>query len=469
MNVSRLIFLFLFVIQMNSSFAQDNNNIYLLGHSDDGSIYALDGDWIKDQFGSIYLKNYCLSRIPGKFASDTSRWKKCGDYTENGGVLEYEFINQKVIDPNDSTKFLKSSLNKSRDSIITYRNILQSIMVEIGESSGSGTLNLYGFDIELKSILSGDNRKPNDYVLNEAQNEITEYIYTPYLSLSSGQIEYTSSISTSFFEPGDLGIVHAFSKSFKIISNKNGSKDIVPVVVIGNQLWMSQNLAADKFSNNDVIPKYEDWNIWSSLSTSAYFLHEGNKYYNQAALIDNRNICPVGFHVPNEIDLVELVRTISPDQRDFIKLKKNNKLYLNQKSNDLKMNGLISKDVKMFNSRKSRSEDATTLPTNEYLMNLDLSNKILIGDQKGINLKLSAIFLPFVYSLSTSKKILSLSYSSERYQSYSNEQRLLPYSSPPSDNIIFFTSDISDKRDKYRYIPKIENKIGYAVRCVADK
>ncbi|MBM3186195.1 MAG: hypothetical protein FJZ67_07835 [Bacteroidetes bacterium] len=468
--MSRLIFVFLFVVQMNSSFAQDNNNIYLLGQTEDGTKYALQGNWVKDQFGSVFLKNYCLAKIPGKFASDTSRWEKCADYTENGGVLEYEILKRKVIDPNDSSKFLKSTLNKTQDSIVIFKNILSSITVEMEDNLQAFGFysNQMGVTVELKSLLI-DHRKKDEYLLSESQNEIIENKYTPFLSLSTGEVEYSITTSNSFFEPGDMGIINAFSKSFKMTSKNDGSKVLVPVVPIGSQLWMTENLSAENFGNNELIPKYEDWNTWSSLSTSAYFFRDGNKYYNQFALIDNRNICPVGFHVPNELDLVELIKTISPDQRDYIRLKKKNRLDFNEESNDLNLNGLISKDVKLMS--KNRSDNEISLPTNEYLLGLNTTNNILIGDQKGINYKMSGIFLPFIYRTPDSKRILSLNYDffvNDKYDFYSNERKLLPYSTVSNENIVFYTSEKSSKYDN-RYIPNIENKIGYAVRCIADK
>jgi hypothetical protein len=172
--------------------------------------------------------------------------------------------------------------------------------------------------------------------------------------------------------------------------------------------------------------------------------------------------------VPNELDLVELIKTISPDQRDYIRLKKKNRLDFNEESNDLNLNGLISKDVKLMS--KKGSDNEISLPTNEYLLGLNTTNNILIGDQKGINYKMSGIFLPFIYRTPDSKRILSLNYSpgNDKYDYYSNERKLLPYSTVSNENIVFYTSEKSSKYDN-RYIPNIENKIGYAVRCIADK
>ena len=269
----------------------------------------------------------------------------------------------------------------------------------------------------------------------------------------------------------DLGLVNAFSKRFKIISQNNGTKTLIPVVTIGNQLWMAENLSTNEFANKVVIPKHEDWNTWSALSTSAYFFNDGNKYYNQAALIDNRNICPVGFRVPNENDLIELVKTISPDQRNYVMLNKKNKLTFNLKSNDLNLNGLISNDSKTNSKKSNKSEVEFSVPTNEYLLGLNTTNKILIGNTK-IDTKHTGVYLPFIYGTLAAKQILCLNYSFYAVKSYeeqSNERTLIPYSTVSNENIVYFTSETSRNTDNSRYIPNIENKIGYAVRCISDK
>lgn len=460
---------------MNSFIAQDDNNIYLLGETEDGSRYAFRGSWVRGELGDIYLKNYCFSRIPGKYALDTTRWEKCDDYAESGGILEYQILRKKFIDPNDSTKFLKSMVNATEDSIVLVQYTTSKFNVYIESNLyASGEFYNYenGVTVELKS-LQNSLTKNKEYVLSELQNEIKEINYTPYLSLSTGEVEYTATTSTSFFEPSDLGLVNAFYKRFKIISQNNGTKTLIPVVTIGNQLWMAENLSTNEFANKVVIPKHEDWNTWSALSTSAYFFHEGNKYYNQAALVDSRNVCPAGFHVPNETDLIELVKTLSPDQRDVIMFDKKNQLKLNRKSNDLNLNGLISKDVKSMVKLVKSIE--TSLPTDEYLLGLNATNKILIGGDK-INFKISEIYLPFINRKQELKQILCLAYSFSGYgpeysydRDYINRVFLLPYTTVSNENIATYKSVKVSVEDQRRYIPNIENKIGYAVRCISDK
>ena len=471
-NVS-IIILTIIMVQLNSYLAQNDNNVYLLGETEDGTKYAMRGSWVKDEYGYVSLKNYCFSRIPGKYASDTARWEKCNDYTNDGGIWGYEFLERKFIDPIDSTKFLKSAVNPAEDSIVLEQKAITGININI--ESNLQAFGYYfnyanGVSVDLISLPTSMN-KNNEYVLSELQNEVKEIKYTPYLSLSTGEVEYSETTSTSIIEPSDLGIVNAFAKRFKIISQHDGTKKLVPIVTIGKQLWMAENLSTDEFANKEVIPKHEDWSTWSALSTSAYFFIDGNKYYNQSALIDNRNVCPIGFHVPNETDLIELVKTLSPDQRNYVMLNKKNKLTFNLKSNDLNLNGLISLDGNSMGKKSKKSNDEFSQPTNEYLFGLNRTNKILIGENK-INSKFSGIYLPFIYGSLGPKQIISLNYSfygTHDNEYYSNAETLLPYSTVSNENIVYFTSEKSRKKDNSRYIPNVENKIGYAVRCISDK
>jgi uncharacterized protein (TIGR02145 family) len=81
-------------------------------------------------------------------------------------------------------------------------------------------------------------------------------------------------------------------------------------VYIGNQIWMNKNLDVNTFRNNEVILEAktnEEWAYaerykvpaWCYYNNDGQFGSELGKLYNWYAVIDNRNICPDGWHVPN--------------------------------------------------------------------------------------------------------------------------------------------------------------------------
>lgn len=77
-------------------------------------------------------------------------------------------------------------------------------------------------------------------------------------------------------------------------------------IVIGSQEWMAEDLHSSTYANGDPIPNVTDAAQWITLSTGAW-VHYNNdpqyeelygKLYNWYTVVDPRNVCPTGWHVP---------------------------------------------------------------------------------------------------------------------------------------------------------------------------
>jgi len=81
-----------------------------------------------------------------------------------------------------------------------------------------------------------------------------------------------------------------------------------PVVEIGTQVWMAENLKSTHFCNGDPIPNDTASSVWSYLFSASYCYYNNNlsnvaiygNLYNWYAVADSRNICPAGWHVPTD-------------------------------------------------------------------------------------------------------------------------------------------------------------------------
>ena len=79
---------------------------------------------------------------------------------------------------------------------------------------------------------------------------------------------------------------------------------------IGTQVWMAENLKVEHYQNGDAIPNFTDSitlagsNIgsWQSPNNDPTLENPYGKLYNWYVVNDIRNVCPTGWHVPNEMD-----------------------------------------------------------------------------------------------------------------------------------------------------------------------
>lgn len=96
-------------------------------------------------------------------------------------------------------------------------------------------------------------------------------------------------------------------------------------IVLGNgQEWMAENLRTVRYANGDSIPEVVSG--WSGLSSGAYVWHDSNVdktpemglLYNWFAVADARNVCPDGWHAPNDDDWNTLADFLDANALDTV-------------------------------------------------------------------------------------------------------------------------------------------------------
>jgi uncharacterized protein (TIGR02145 family) len=87
-----------------------------------------------------------------------------------------------------------------------------------------------------------------------------------------------------------------------------------PSIIIGSQEWMQVNLRTTKYDNGDNIPIVTDSTSWAGQSMPAYCNYENStiipseygKLYNGYTVLDQRNVCPTGWRLPDNNDWQQL-------------------------------------------------------------------------------------------------------------------------------------------------------------------
>jgi uncharacterized protein (TIGR02145 family) len=103
-------------------------------------------------------------------------------------------------------------------------------------------------------------------------------------------------------------------------------------VIIGEQIWMSENLNVSHFRNGDSIPEVrtpEDWEKAGKEQRPAWCYYDNNpenkmkygKLYNWYAVNDPRGLAPAGWHIPDDIEWKKLTESLGSGMTAIQKMK----------------------------------------------------------------------------------------------------------------------------------------------------
>lgn len=157
----------------------------------------------------------------------------------------------------------------------------------IVNSSGS-----YNFTSSIQNLTPG-----TTYFVRSYAYALEGIAYGPVISFQ------TLNLSTNHLNP---------SVSYGALQDIDGN--IYNTVVIGEQEWMAENLRVTSFANGDPIPQLSNSNDWSNTLDGAWSNYNNlssnnyplGKLYNGYAILDEREVCPVGWRLPREFEFTIL-------------------------------------------------------------------------------------------------------------------------------------------------------------------
>ena len=136
-----------------------------------------------------------------------------------------------------------------------------------------------------------------------------------------------------------LVIITSFiSDCFSQNTVTDNSGNVYKTVKIGNQIWMAENLRTEKFNNGDPIEQITSDRYWQEISLYAMddsnFLdikpimcyynnikQKNNALYNWYVVIDSRDVCPIGWHIPSLDEFNDLINYIGNNEAGLSKIK----------------------------------------------------------------------------------------------------------------------------------------------------
>lgn len=125
-----------------------------------------------------------------------------------------------------------------------------------------------------------------------------------------------------------------FNPNLKYDSLTDIDGNIYKTIKIGTQTWMAENLKVTHYRNGDPIPNVTSDTVWGNIYTGAYCNYLNNvsndmiygKLYNY---FTTNNLCPVGWHIPNDDDWNILINYLGGDSIAGIKLKESTSTHWN--------------------------------------------------------------------------------------------------------------------------------------------
>jgi len=105
--------------------------------------------------------------------------------------------------------------------------------------------------------------------------------------------------------------------------------NVYNTVTIGTQIWMVENLKVTHYRNKEPIPIVSDHMKWSFLESGACCDYDNSffnceaygKLYNYYAIVDDRRLCPDGWHIPTDKEWSELTYYLGEKSNAAGKLK----------------------------------------------------------------------------------------------------------------------------------------------------
>jgi uncharacterized protein (TIGR02145 family) len=132
--------------------------------------------------------------------------------------------------------------------------------------------------------------------------------------LTTGTKYYVRAFATNNQGTAYSNVIEATTLALPTATDADGN--VYGSVLIGTQIWMDKNLRVTKFSNGDAIPTTAtaSQNISGETSPLYYWAPNGNQVnvsgfgllYTSYVAMDNRNVCPAGWHVPTSAEWVTL-------------------------------------------------------------------------------------------------------------------------------------------------------------------
>lgn len=220
--------------------------------------------------------------------------------------------------------FLTSSCKKERNialpelSTRPFTTITSTSVITGGSVTSDG-----GSSIISKGVCWGENIDPTISDSYTSDGTGNGSFMSSIIGLTSGTSYYIRAYATNVAGTS-YGNEYMFVTPLTDIDG-----NVYNTTIIGDQVWMTQNLKTTRFYDNSKIPQVDDNSAWASLSTPGFCWYANDEYGNKPIFgalynwfaVNTYKLCPIGWHVPGEKEWVMLAYYLGGDSIASGKLK----------------------------------------------------------------------------------------------------------------------------------------------------
>ena len=192
-------------------------------------------------------------------------------------------------------------------SLPTLTTTAASSITALTATSGGNISNDGGGTITARGVVWSTSQNPTIALSTKTSDGTGAGIFFSSLAgLSPNSTYYARAYATN-----SAGTAYGNQISFTTATSSNPvdvDGNVYTTVTIGSQVWMKENLKTSKYRNGDPIPTNLTVAAWTATTTGAYAIYNNDaanntthgKLYNWYAVVDSRNLCPIGWHVPSD-------------------------------------------------------------------------------------------------------------------------------------------------------------------------
>ncbi len=196
----------------------------------------------------------------------------------------------------------------------TITTTAASAITSTSASAGGNISSDGGASITARGVCWSTSPNPTITQATRTNNGAGTGIFTSSITgLSPNTLYYVRSYATNSVGTAYGNQISLTTSVGNTISDIDGNT--YQTIAIGAQIWMKENLKTRKYRNGDAIGEVKDqgqWAaIWNNALTQAAWCYYDNdslknatfgKIYNAFAVNDPRGLCPVGWHVPSDVE-----------------------------------------------------------------------------------------------------------------------------------------------------------------------